>query len=64
MNALLKYLGVGLIVLSAILSLIGIFFAGDLLDEPFFTWGCAVLVVIGLVTHILINKYLPLEDPE
>ena len=63
-NALLKNLGVGLIVLSAILSLVGIFFAGDLLDEPIFTWGCAALVVIGLIAHIFLNKYLPLDDTD
>lgn len=63
-NALLKNLGIGLIVLSAILSLVAIFFVGDLLDEPLFTWGCAALVVIGLITHIILNKELPLEDED
>ena len=66
MNPFLKNLGVILIVLGALLSILGtaVPAMGDLLDQNVYTVGSAVLVVVGLLAHILFNKYLPLEDKE
>ncbi|MCH5176535.1 MAG: hypothetical protein J1F25_00840 [Prevotellaceae bacterium] len=53
-----------LIVLGALLSILGtaVPAMGDLLDQNWYTTGSAVLVVVGLLAHILLNKYLPLEE--
>lgn len=64
MNTFLKNLGVVLIVLGALLSILGtaVPAMGDMLDQNWYTTGSAVLVVVGLLAHILLNKYLPLEE--
>ena len=49
-TSFLKNLGIILVVLGALLAILGTII------------GSAVLVVIGLLCHIFLNKYLPLDD--
>ncbi len=64
MGSLKKNAGILLIVLGALLLVLAAIIPalGDLVDYNWFTAGCAALVIIGLIGHILLNKYLPLDD--
>lgn len=64
MGSFKKNLGVLLVVLGAVLLVLASLIPamGDLLDYNWFTGGCAFLVIAGLLAHIFLNKYLPLED--
>lgn len=63
-TSFLKNLGIILVVLGALLAILGTIIPAmsDLLDQNWYTVGSAVLVVIGLLCHIFLNKYLPLDD--
>lgn len=63
MKTYLKNFGVALVVLGAILLTLTMLVPAmaDLADSNFYTIGCFVLIVIGLIAHILINKYYDAE---
>ncbi len=67
MNNSLKYLGIGILLLGALMALVA--FIPDLrllYDQPF-NWYISLsllLVIAGLVLHIVLNKRLPLSDEE
>ena len=50
-------LGVLLIVVGAVLLALGAFVFKDMVDYNWYTCGSFILMIIGLVAHILINKY-------
>lgn len=52
----MKYLGILLIVLGAI-ALVVSYFTGTLVDFNWFNVGSFLLMVLGLVAHILLNKH-------
>jgi len=67
MNTIKKNLGIILVALGALLAIIATAFPTiNLLDQPFnwFISLCLLLVIGGLVAHIFLNKYLPLEDDD
>ncbi|MCF0196251.1 MAG: hypothetical protein HUK03_03265 [Bacteroidaceae bacterium] len=51
-----KYIGIGLIVLGAILLIIG-HFQGELVDYNWYTIPCLLLIIVGIVAHIWVTKY-------
>lgn len=53
----MKNLGVLLIVVGAVLLALGAFVFKDMVDYNWYTCGSFILMIIGLVAHILINKY-------
>ena len=52
----MKNLGVTLIIVGALLLILGAFLLKDMVDYNWYTWGSVVLIIIGLVLHIVINK--------
>lgn len=65
-NSNLKYLGMALIVLGALMAIVATFILNNLLDQKF-NWYislCLIFVIGGLIAHIMFNKYLPLEDED
>ncbi|MCR4614144.1 MAG: hypothetical protein K5778_09085 [Bacteroidaceae bacterium] len=66
-NSQKKNLGIGLVVLGAVLLILATVIPplGNLLDINIYTAGSAFLVIVGLIVHIWMNKKLPLdEEPE
>ena len=63
-NSQKKHLGIGLVVLGAVLLILASIIPalGDLLDFNLYTAGSAFLVIAGIIVHIWMNKKLPLED--
>jgi hypothetical protein len=63
MNKFLKFLGITLIIIGAILlilpmlPIVGTSMA-DLADENWYTVGNLALIIIGLISHITLNKKL------
>lgn len=63
MNKFLKFLGITLIIIGAILlilpmlPIVGTSMA-DLADENWYTVGNLALIIIGLILHITLNKKL------
>jgi hypothetical protein len=59
MTALLKNLGVLIIVIAAlllILASLNVAGLGEMLDQNLYTWGCVGALVVGLILHIWMNK--------
>lgn len=54
----LKNLGVILIVIGAVLLALGAFVFRDMIDYNWYTCGSFILMIIGLIAHIVINKYI------
>jgi len=63
-NSMKKNLGICLVVLGAVLLILPNLFSfmGDLLDQNVYTAGSALLVIVGIIVHIWMNKTLPLDD--
>ncbi len=51
-----KYLGIILIVLGALLLILSYF--ADLVDFNFYNVGALFLIILGIITHIVVTKYL------
>ncbi len=64
--SLKKNLGVLLIIVCAFLLILPAVIPAlqDLLDHNIYTAGLAFLIIVGLIAHIVLNKYLPLGDDE
>lgn len=64
MNSLLKYLGVILVILGAVVLVLGALVPAmsELLDYNGYTATGMALIVVGLLAHIFLNKYLPLTE--
>ena len=60
MNKYLKFLGIALIILGAILLILPMIITpmADLVDHNWYTVGNLVLIIIGLISHIVLNKKL------
>ena len=60
----LKLLGIGMVVVGALMLIVGCFFVTSLLETPFNIYILIglLLCVGGLITHIYVNKKLPLDD--
>lgn len=60
MEKFLKNLGLGMILLGAILLVLATLVPAmaDMLDENWYTATSLVLVIFGLLAHIILNKYL------
>ena len=60
MNKYLKFLGIALIILGAILLVLPMLITpmADLVDYNWYTVGNLALIIIGLVLHITLNKKL------
>lgn len=60
----MKLLGIGMILLGAIMLIIACFFATGLLETPFniYILLALLLCVSGLIVHIIMNKRLPLDE--
>lgn len=54
MNTLLKNLGILIIVIGAVILLIS--FVANLVDYNWLNGGALLLMVIGLIIHIIMNK--------
>lgn len=59
-----KNLGVLAVILGAVLLLLPVFISGmvDVLDYNIYATIAFVLIVGGLIAHIFLNKYLPLDE--
>jgi len=64
MGSFKKNIGVLLVLLGAILLILPTIIPAmvDALDENPYTIAGVALIIIGLIAHILLNKYLPLDD--
>ncbi|MEE0521412.1 MAG: hypothetical protein UDK36_08505 [Bacteroidaceae bacterium] len=53
-----KNIGILLIALGALLQILSALVPamGDMADQNFYTWGSLGLIIIGLLTHIYVNK--------
>lgn len=60
MNKYLKFLGIALIILGAILLVLPMLITpmADLVDYNWYTVGNLALIIIGLILHITLNKKL------
>ena len=60
MNKYLKFLGIALIILGAILLVLPMILTpmADLVDHNWYTVGNLALIIIGLILHIMLNKKL------
>ena len=60
MNKYLKFLGIALIILGAILLVLPMLITplADLVDHNWYTVGNLVLIIVGLISHIVLNKKL------
>lgn len=60
MNKYLKLLGIALIILGAVLLILPMVVVAmsDLADQNWYTMGNLALIIIGLITHIVLNKKL------
>ena len=60
MNKYLKFLGIALIILGAILLVLPMIVIpmADLADHNWYTVGNLGLIIVGLISHITINKSL------
>jgi predicted membrane channel-forming protein YqfA (hemolysin III family) len=60
MNKYLKFLGIALIILGAILLVLPMLITpmADLADYNWYTVGNLALMIIGLILHITLNKKL------
>ena len=60
MNKYLKFLGIALIILGAILLVLPMLITplADLVDHNCYTVGNLVLIIVGLISHIVLNKKL------
>ena len=56
----MKNLGIILIIVGALLLILCALVPamGDLADQNWYTWGNFFLIVVGLITHIVVNKKL------
>lgn len=54
----MKNLGLILIVLGALLIILCALVPGmaDFADNNWYTWGSVGIIIIGLITHIIVNK--------
>ncbi len=54
----MKNLGIILIVVGALLLILCALvpFMSDMADQNWYTWGSFILIIIGLLTHIFMNK--------
>lgn len=61
-----KSIGVIAVIVGALLLLLPVLVPAmvDLLDQNAYTTIAAILVIGGLIAHILLNKYLPLEGED
>lgn len=51
-----QYLGIFIIVLGALLLIVSYF--ADLVDFNFYNVGALFLIILGIITHIVVTKYL------
>lgn len=60
---ILNYVGVIMVLLGAVLMILAMFVApmSDLSDQNWYTVGSLVLIILGIVAHVCINKYLSKE---
>lgn len=60
---ILNYVGVIMVLLGAVLMILAMFVApmSDLSDQNWYTVGSLSLIILGIVAHVCINKYLSKE---
>lgn len=60
---ILNYVGVIMVLLGAVLMILAMFVApmSDLSDQNWYTVGSLLLIILGIVAHVCINKYLSKE---
>ncbi len=61
MEKVLKNLGLALVILGAVLLSLTMIVPGmgDMADQNWYTFGSVVLIIVGWISHIVLNKYLP-----
>ena len=54
----MKNLGIILVIVGALLLVLSAVVPpmADLADQNWYTWGNVLLIIVGLITHIVINK--------
>lgn len=62
-NNILNYVGVFMVLLGALLMILAMFVAPmyDFCDNNLYTCGSLVLILLGVVAHVVINKYITKE---
>ncbi len=62
-DKVLNYVGVFMVCLGAILMILATFVPAmnDLCDQNWYTMGSLVLILLGVVAHVVINKYVTKE---
>ena len=57
-NNTMKNLGIILVIVGALLLVLSAVVPpmADLADQNWYTWGNVFLIIVGLITHIVINK--------
>ena len=45
-----------MIIVGALLLILGAFVLKDMVDYNWYTWGNVALIIIGFITHIVVNK--------
>ena len=60
---ILNYVGVIMVLLGAVLMILAMFVApmADLSDQNWYTVGSLVLIILGIIAHVCINKFLNKE---
>lgn len=61
-----KYIGVLAVIVGAVLLILPVLISGmvDVLDNNVYATIAAILIIGGLIAHIFLNKYLPLEGED
>ena len=62
-NKFLSYVGVLMVLVGAILMILAMFAVPmyDCCDNNLYTCGSLVLIILGVVAHVVINKYITKE---
>lgn len=60
---ILNYVGVIMVLVGAVLMILAMFVApmGDLCDQNWYTLGSLILIILGIIAHVVINKYFTKE---
>ncbi len=58
-----NYVGAILVLLGALLMILGMFVPAmqDLCDQNWYTLGSFILIIVGIICHVVINKYFSKE---
>ncbi len=61
MEKVLKNLGLVLVILGAVLLCLTMIVPAmaDMADQNWYKFGSVILIIVGWISHIVFNKYLP-----